>query len=634
MDKKRNTSKKSGTNESQGKQRGIDNLVQDVQGSLMKTFVFIQKTKIKTWKGVFILAFAAGAAVAIIWTVSMDIQTSSKAAGEAATLSLYAADTSVGIGDTFNVDIMLEDNRDDYGVVAVKAIVSYNSSFIQPLYQSQPVDVDSYSFGGDVDDNACQYQGHPCQIIDYSDPDHLTITVSKPHPGVQNSDSIQVARITFKALNATNIPGYADTGAPLSLKYTEVGNYDDSDVILDDGQGTDILTKTVGTNITINAPACQFTPKNDWGNCQYILDDVIAGLYPGWYESQTYTKSPEGCSGEPNVSEIYRSCVRTCDSVTPGTWSVCIDNPNNSDPTIGYHVRNLTGTPEFCDITAEQQQLHPIVEQCDLPKCDYTCSDEWDTCGDDPNKDKDGNTKGGIQYKKCSIDDDSNTCYTPEDYHPDYQFCTVDKSATDCADVKYNEWSDCLPDPTSSDPAKIGKQIRTFTSTTPDGCVPTDDQVKDETKTCTAPACNYKYSDWGEYCYSDNTQKRTVSIIASSSFCQGTPDTLVRECEKSKDEDKDDKKSDEKKKSNDKTKPKLDIPLFLTKNKGDKIWWAGSDNKGIDHYSWSFAGRKGTTKATSINVPVKTGSGIHILTLRAWDKAGNMVRKYVAVRVR
>jgi hypothetical protein len=59
--------------------REVDKLVVDVDSWWKKTFAFIRKTEVRTWKGVAILAFLAGVVVAIIWLVSLDLETNSKA---------------------------------------------------------------------------------------------------------------------------------------------------------------------------------------------------------------------------------------------------------------------------------------------------------------------------------------------------------------------------------------------------------------------------------------------------------------------------------------------------------------------------------------------------------------------------
>ena len=76
------------------------------------------------------------------------------------------------------------------------------------------------------------------------------------------------------------------------------------------------------------------------------------------------------------------------------------------------------------------------------------------------------------------------------------------------------------------------------------------------------------------------------------------------------------------------------MPSLLYKSKGDKIWWKATDNESIDYYTYSFAGKKGKTKRDSFNVPLNTSRGPHLLTIRAYDEAGNMKRKYVTVWIK
>jgi hypothetical protein len=80
-----------------------------------------------------------------------------------------------------------------------------------------------------------------------------------------------------------------------------------------------------------------------------------------------------------------------------------------------------------------------------------------------------------------------------------------------------------------------------------------------------------------------------------------------------------------------------DLPSFLTKSRGEKLWWRAKDNNKIDHYKYSFIGGaiKGKeTKSASIIIPANAPSGVHTMRVTAFDKAGNKDTKYVVVRVR
>lgn len=594
------------------KKREIDVLTKNVQDFWDKSYVFIQKTKIKTWKGVFVIAFVAGAAVAIIWSVSSNIQSKSKAEGEEATLSLVTPSSNVAVGDTFNVDVDLVNNRDDYGVVAVKAVVMYDSRIFE--YVDGSLDT-NHSFGGDANTNSCQYLGTACQIFQ-QETDKLIITVAKPSPGVQQSDSIYVASLSFKVKeNLSNTV----VSSQISLDYTPTNgdDYDDSDVILDDGLGTDILHNVVNTNLTIIHPACTFT-YSDWSTCSYDaeLQDYV--------QKRTASASPPDCVGIPDQPLTQECTHPSCESggITAGSWSQCVvDTNQTSDPTKGIHTRTVDGTPTLCIMTPEQLAQYPSTEQCDLSKCTYTCG-SWSEC------------VGGTQTRDCNQDQPSDTCYVEQGDPPaETQSCDMPPGTPDCTSVTYGDWGACQPD---------GQQTREIKSATPDPCKPTADQTKDLTRSCEIPACKYNVGEWEDYCHSDLTQHRTVTLSSDSpTVCQGDPPASVQSCDKpgriskgKRDNGDDHGHKPTKKKSSDKTKPTLNIPLYLTKNKGDKVWWTGADNKGIDHYTWSFAGKKGTTKASWMNISNKVGSGIHFLTLRAYDKAGNRTVKVITIRVR
>jgi hypothetical protein len=82
-------------------------------------------------------------------------------------------------------------------------------------------------------------------------------------------------------------------------------------------------------------------------------------------------------------------------------------------------------------------------------------------------------------------------------------------------------------------------------------------------------------------------------------------------------------------------KPKItNLPIFLTKTKGAKIWWEAKDNVKVTSYKISFLGKTKTTKSKAFTVPLDAPSGLHILTLKAYDAMGNSTSRLVTVRVR
>jgi acetoin utilization protein AcuB len=61
------------------KEREVDFLAKDIRSFWEKTYVFINKTHVRTWKGIFFIAFVSGAIAALFWTISVRIQNRSSA---------------------------------------------------------------------------------------------------------------------------------------------------------------------------------------------------------------------------------------------------------------------------------------------------------------------------------------------------------------------------------------------------------------------------------------------------------------------------------------------------------------------------------------------------------------------------
>ncbi len=64
----------------QKEQRPIDEAVKESYSWLGKSYVFIKKTKIKTWQSIFVLAFLTGVSVALTWSMSSGVHPYSSAA--------------------------------------------------------------------------------------------------------------------------------------------------------------------------------------------------------------------------------------------------------------------------------------------------------------------------------------------------------------------------------------------------------------------------------------------------------------------------------------------------------------------------------------------------------------------------
>lgn len=217
-------------------QRPVDELTEETYSWFKKKWILIRKTEIRTWQGVFILAFFTGLAVAVIFVVSLDKQSKSGAVGGSASLSMTPGQVSTTEGASFSVDVMMNTNGNN--VVVAKADITYAKADLQLVSYSTASS--AFSSG-----NACIYNNKPCEIIE-NDPANgkISITLAKPTPGV-NTASGKIATLTFSALQPAN-------SSLISIQYSGAGNYDDSDIILDDGQGTDILNSVSSGSVAIS----------------------------------------------------------------------------------------------------------------------------------------------------------------------------------------------------------------------------------------------------------------------------------------------------------------------------------------------------------------------------------------------
>jgi len=318
--------------------RNIDDLGKNIHSWWGKTFVFIQRKRIKTWQGVFAIAFIAGSLTALIWAVSVNIQTKSVATGESATLKIATSTNSVVSGDNFTATVNL--NTNGSGAVAVRAIVKFDPQY----FSLQSWDDSSGVFAAS---NTCQYNGKACEKIEDDRANgQIAITVAKPAPGVIASSGT-VASLVFKSLQpvsptAPNITlassGYASTN---------------SAVIWNDGKGTNILNNLTGATVTVNAPACASFVYSAWGSCQ-----------PDSTQTRTITSgSPAGCAGgSPVLTQACTYVAPTCASFTYSTWGTCQSNSTQSRTVVSSSPANCTGGSPV--LTQSCTYVNPSAPTC------------------------------------------------------------------------------------------------------------------------------------------------------------------------------------------------------------------------------------------------------------------------------
>jgi len=89
-------------------------------------------------------------------------------------------------------------------------------------------------------------------------------------------------------------------------------------------------------------------------------------------------------------------------------------------------------------------------------------------------------------------------------------------------------------------------------------------------------------------------------------------------------------------------KPKIfNLPKFLTKRAGEVVYFQATDKKkigkgrnGIKRYKFYFLHKKYKNKNPKFTIPANTPRGLHLLKVRAYDKAGNKTTRLVLIRVR
>ncbi len=310
MDKK---NKEEGPFSSLEEKRKIDEVATQTYSWLGRTYIFIKKTKVKTWRGVFIVAFAAGIAAATVSMVSFNIQMMSEAATEVG-LSLLNSQTgedsvSVIVGDSFGLDVIMDTLNNN--VVVARAIIEYDPTF----FELTGWDTSESVFDNSLDCSDAENPDRTCEIINNDTENGVfDITLSTPTPGV-NVDGGMMANINFNALQSFS------GSKEISLRFISSGNYEDSDVIADDGNGTDILqsvnnaiitvdpldqTAPVLTEITpVASPTSDTTPN-------YVFSSTEAGLI-------TYGGS---CSSDDAVAVLGNNTI-TFSSLAEGTYTDC-----------------------------------------------------------------------------------------------------------------------------------------------------------------------------------------------------------------------------------------------------------------------------------------------------------------------
>jgi hypothetical protein len=327
--------------------RPVDSLTDDVVSWWKKRYIYMSRTEVRMKHILIAVAFLAGIIATAIMIVKFDYQSNSSANIESATLALSPQNINVSANQNFSIDILLDTRGNN--AVAATSIVTYDNTQIQLL---------GYDTAGSVfaSSNTCVYANKPCEIIQNDAANgKISITLAKPTPGVNVVGGL-FAKLNFKVIKSSGTSG-------IQLAFNSLGNYDDSDVILDDGNGTDILNSVINTTVNIAAPSCTSFTYSTWGACQ--ADGT---------QSRTITSSlPDGCSGgNPTLKQSCDISAPTCTSFNYSSWGSCqSDNTQTRTVTSSSPTGCTGGSP----VTSQSCKYVP-----DTPVCEKFTYTNWSAC--------------------------------------------------------------------------------------------------------------------------------------------------------------------------------------------------------------------------------------------------------------
>ena len=556
------------------KKRPIDELAEETYSWWGRIYVFIRKTRIKSWKAVFAVAFVSGAIVSMVWGISAKVYQSSLA-GLNTALILEAPGETIRVGDDFEMDAVID--TDGENIVVVKAIIEYDKE----VFELRNIDTSESTFSVG---NTCQYNNKACEIITRDDAGgKAIITLSKPSPGIKTDSGI-IATLTFRALQESS-PGLNN----FSFNFISAGRYDDSDMILDDGNGTDTLDSVVGATVAVLPPTCTDFTYSDWGACQ-----------PNNTQTRTVVSSqPSGCSGgDPELSRSCTYAAPTCTDFTYSDWGACQPNNTQTRTVVSSQPSGCSGgdwnLSQSCSYVPEE-----II-------CESFNYSEWSVC-----------QKNGVSTRFVLSQSPENC--SGGNPKTERECTPKDEDDEDAPIVNYK-----------NNPIKIGDEKKKLGESA---------TVYSDSRKISFKGSSENIKGGKVRIYKNGKLEKEIKVGSDSEWKEKIKvkrdDNYEFEVEYLNSRGQQVAKSKKYKVKVDTESPEFtDLPLLLNKKRGDKIWWKAEDDRKIDRFKIEFLGRVKKTKNYSFNVSASAPSGVHILKVSAYDKAGNKTTRIVTIRVR
>jgi hypothetical protein len=217
--------------------RPVDYLTDQVAPWWRKTFVYVRKREVETWKGALILMFVAGVAFALIWSAKTDFNDMTNAAAES-TLFFTPASSTITNGDNLLLDATIDPGTNK--VSAVSLHITYDKDKLV-LDSITPSSMFSLVLAPAVIDNATGTAS-------------IDLAVPTTSPSVE--DLTTIATFTFHAIAIGTDSPIAFTTASLAAADGEAGN-----VVMDRVGATVTITEGVN-NITPDS-TLYFNPANN-----------------------------------------------------------------------------------------------------------------------------------------------------------------------------------------------------------------------------------------------------------------------------------------------------------------------------------------------------------------------------------